>query len=413
MTPPRASWISAADAARLLGVTRPTLYAYVSRGYVRSQVAPGRHRERMYSGDDVERLRQRAAHRRDPEHAAGHALQWGLPVLESAITLIDGRHVYYRGEDAIALATGRSVEEVAALIWTGEMSRTLPAPRDAAWTQNRGPRTPFIARAQSMLAAAASRDPAPFDQRVDALVRTGWRIVWLLTSAAVGRVRRVGGVDAVLSRAWNRGDPRAASIVRAALILCADHELNVSSFTARCVASTGSHLYAVVMAGLAALEGPRHGGASARVDAMLESLRDSRSLHHAVAARLRRGEPLDGFGHPLYNDGDPRAAALLGLLHQHFGGSPEYRYVAQFAKIASAAIGQQPNLDFALASTVRVLRLPAGTPLVLFAVGRSIGWIGHAMEQYAAGQLIRPRAKYVGLAPGREKALSSTPRSRE
>jgi citrate synthase len=293
------------------------------------------------------------------------------------------------------------------------MSRTLPAPRDAAWTQNRGPRTPFIARAQSMLAAAASRDPAPFDQRVDALVRTGWRIVWLLTSAAVGRVHRVGGVDAVLSRAWNRGDPRAASIVRAALILCADHELNVSSFTARCVASTGSHLYAVVMAGLAALEGPRHGGASARVDAMLESLRDSRSLHHAVAARLRRGEPLDGFGHPLYKDGDPRAAALLGLLHQHFGGSPEYRYVAQFAKIASAAIGQQPNLDFALASTVRVLRLPAGTPLVLFAVGRSIGWIGHAMEQYAAGQLIRPRAKYVGLAPGRENALSSTSRSRE
>jgi citrate synthase len=60
-----------------------------------------------------------------------------------------------------------------------------------------------------------------------------------------------------------------------------------------------------------------------------------------------------------------------------------------------------------------VLRLPAGTPLVLFAVGRSIGWIGHAMEQYAAGQLIRPRAKYVGLAPGRENALSSTPRSRE
>jgi len=399
MTPPGAAWISAADASRLLGVTRPTLYAYVTRGYLRSQVVAGRPRERTYSRDDVERLRRRTEQRRTPDAAAGTALQWGLPVLESAITLIDGQRIYYRGDDVFRLAERHSVAEVAALIWTGDITRPLP-PAEAV-THAVGSVRPlsFIPRAQCSLAMAASRDPAPFDRRPDALLRMGSRIVWRLTAAAIGRAAHGDAdVDAVLAHAWHTA-PRGGAIIRAALILCADHELNVSSFTARCVASAGSHLYAVVIAGLAALEGPRHGGASTRVEAMLASLRRSRAVEGGVAERLRRGEPVDGFGHPLYTHGDPRAAALLELLRSRFGRSPEFRYTARVAKVITAATGQQPNLDFALAAMARVLRLPSGSPLILFAIGRSIGWIGHAMEQYAAGHLIRPRAKYVGLVP--------------
>ncbi len=399
MTPPDTPWISAADAARLLGVTRPTLYAYVSRGYLRSQVVPGRPRERTYSRDDVDRLRRRTEQRRTPDAAAGTALQWGLPVLESAITLIDGQRIYYRGEDIFRLAERHSVAEVAALIWTGDIGRTLP-PREPV-TRSVEPRRPgsFIPRAQCSLAMAASGDPAPFDRRPDALVRTGSRIVWRLTAAAIGRsAHDAAEVDAVLAHAWHTA-PGGGAIIRAALILCADHELNVSSFTARCVASAGSHLYAVVIAALAALEGPLHGGASARVEAMLASLRRSRAADRAVAERLRRGEAVDGFGHPLYADGDPRAAALFDLLRSRFGRSSEFRYAARVAAVVAEATGQQPNLDFALAAAARVLRLPAGSPLILFAIGRSIGWIGHAMEQYAAGHLIRPRAKYVGPVP--------------
>jgi citrate synthase len=193
--------------------------------------------------------------------------------------------------------------------------------------------------------------------------------------------------------------PRGVDLLRAALILCADHELNVSSFTARCVASAGSHPYAVVGAGLAALEGPRHGGATARVESMLESLRPARAIEEAVAARLRRGESIDGFGHPLYRDGDPRARLLLDLMAERYGRSAEGRFVASFAKAATRVTGDLPNIDFGLAALARVLRLPSGSPLVLFALGRSIGWVGHAMEQYATGQLIRPRAKYVGVPP--------------
>jgi citrate synthase len=204
----------------------------------------------------------------------------------------------------------------------------------------------------------------------------------------------------VLARKWNAG-VRGPDILRAALVLCADHELNVSSFTARCVASAGSHPYAAVIAGLAALEGPRHGGASARVESMLTALRRVRPLGAALAARLRRGETIDGFGHPLYPGGDPRAKVLMELLSERFAKSPEYRFVSEVAREAAGATSEEPNVDFALAVIARVLRLPPGSPLMLFAIGRSVGWIGHVIEQYATGHLIRPRARYVGTLPAR------------
>src|SRR5512132_1112490 len=123
----RQAWIAAAEASRVLGVTRATLYAYVSRGYVRSQAAPGSTRERMYSRDDIERLRRRSEERRAPDKAAARALQWGMPILESSIALIDGRNLYYRGMDAAMLARSRSLEEVAAWIWTGRFEAACPA----------------------------------------------------------------------------------------------------------------------------------------------------------------------------------------------------------------------------------------------------------------------------------------------
>ena len=132
---------------------------------------------------------------------------------------------------------------------------------------------------------------------------------------------------------------------------------------------------------------------------MLDSMRRARPVRDAVEARRRRGESIDGFGHPLYRDGDPRARLLLDLLGERYPKSVEYRFVMKVAQAATRTTGEHPNLDFGLAAVGRVLRLPPGSPLMLFALGRSTGWIGHAIEQYATGQLIRPRAKYVGVAP--------------
>jgi len=414
-------WIGAGEAARLLRVSRATLYAYVSRGFIRSQAIPGTTRERAYARDDVERLRRQTEERRNPDKAAARALHWGMPILESSIALIDGNKLYYRGHDAVALSRTRSVADVASLIWTGQFDASFIAAspehgrervRRAHIRRRADERgLSFVARAQSLLAHAAARDPQAVDLRPDSVARTGWRILHLLTQAAASApADATATIDQVLARAWGVST-RGVDVLRSALILCADHELNVSSFTARCVASAGSHPYAVVIAGLAALEGPRHGGASARAESMLASLRtprasraarsspSARDLRDAIAERLRRGETIDGFGHPLYRDGDPRGAALMALLHERYARSPELTFVSAAIDAAAAAIGEQPTIDFALAAVARVMRLPPGSPLTLFAIGRAIGWIGHALEQYATGQLIRPRAKYVGVMP--------------
>src|SRR5215831_5810335 len=330
MTSPR-SWIDAPEASRLLGVSRTTLYAYVSRGFIRSQPRPGSTRDRIYARDDVERMRRRTEERRDPDKARARALQWGLPILESAITLIDGRRLYYRSHDVVALSRSRSVADVASLIWTGSFD-------SSEFTSHTWPDVvvddsdrPFVARAQSALASTAPRDPLAFDLRPANVVLTGWRILQLLTAVAARSKRGGPTSEETLARAWRlRG--RSVNVIRSALILCADHELNVSSFTARCVASAGSHPYAVVSAGLAALEGPKHGGASARAAAMLTSLRHERRVDAAIAERLRRGEPLEGFGHPLYRRGDPRASALLDLLREHWGRSAELAFVTSVAR---------------------------------------------------------------------------------
>jgi citrate synthase len=422
------TWIDAAEAARILDVSRATLYAYVSRGFVRSRATTGKSRERRYSRDDVERLRKRTEERRDPDKAAARALQWGMPILESAITLIDGGRLFYRGHDAVTLSRTRSIAEAASLVWSGsfdESSRFAPQPAPIAAPLRQRMRVspasgrgnvfteplslrgegfgvrvgwPFVTRAQAALAAASARDSAAFDLQPPGVMRTGWRILNLLTRTAAASAPAAATVDATLADAWGV-KARGVDVIRAALILCADHELNVSSFTARCVASAGSHPYAVVIAGLAALEGTKHGGASARTEEMLTSMRRTRDPHPSVAARLRRGEAIDGFGHPLYPNGDPRATALIDLMRERYARSAELAFIMDFADAASAAMREEPNLDFALAAVSRVLRLPPGSALTLFATGRTIGWIGHAIEQYATGQLIRPRARYAGVPP--------------
>ena len=387
------AWVDAKEATALLGVTRATLYAYVSRGRIRSESAPGSTRRRRYARDDVERLRARTRERRNPEKAAEQALHWGLPILESAITLIGDGRVYYRGRDAAELARTSSLAEVAALIWTGKTDvGPLGEPPRTGAAARAGAAAPFVARAQAALALAAPEDPLAYDLRPHAVARTGWRILHQLALVAAGSSSEPT-IDAALAAAW--GVSRHVDLIRAALILCADHELNVSAFTARCVASAGSSPYAVVIAGLAALEGTKHGGSTVRMEAFWDELRRSARLRGGFADRLRRGEAIEGFGHPLYPRGDPRATVLLARLPK----TKAAKYARDLVSAAHDVLGEAPNVDFALVALARALGLPDGAALTLFAIGRTIGWIGHAIEQYRQNAIIRPRAKYVGENP--------------
>jgi citrate synthase len=198
-----------------------------------------------------------------------------------------------------------------------------------------------------------------------------------------------------LAEAW-RLYRSGADLLRAALVLLADHELNASAFAVRVVASTGAPLHAAVIGGLAALLGPRHGGETARIEAFLDEAAGQHPAE-AIIRHLRRGDGLPGFGHMLYPEGDPRARALLDRLAAIYGADP---WLDRLVEAALAATGRHPTVDLALVVMTRRLGLPDGSALVLFALGRSVGWIAHALEQRATGRLIRPRARYTGPAVG-------------
>ncbi len=400
--------LTAAEAARELGVSAATLYAYVSRGLVRSEPGADARRTRLYRREDIELLKRRKQARRDPLQAAEGNLSWGLPVLESALTLISNGRLYYRGLDAAELAASRSVEEVAALMWEGEVNANYPTMfaqaaarvKDCAALRARLPELTPLERFRAILALAERDDAGAFNFDSAALVQTGARIVAMLTLAAAPGARWDGGLAHTLRSAWTPHNPAAEPIVRAALIMLVDHELAVSSFTARCVASAGSTLYAVVEAGLCALRGVKHGGATERAEHFLREAAAARSVHELIAERLRRGEPIPGFGHQLYPDGDPRARFLLEMLARRCAGSPALALARSIMNQARRVSDRMlPNVDFAGAVLARTLRLPPGSAVAIFALGRTIGWIGHAIEQYRIDRLIRPRARYVGPPP--------------
>jgi len=405
-------YLTARQAADALGVALPTLYAYTSRGQLQSEPAPSRPRERRYFREDVDRLRHRKEARRDPDKAVARGLNWGSPVLSSAITLIHNGKLYYRGQDVLKLAEKASLEQVAELLWAAEaperdhlFDQPCPLSRRQLARLRAGAREP-LTLLQTALPPAGAADPASYDLRPAAVRQTGARIVRLLTTMVAGNSE--APVHLALQGAWAPKRAAVGEAIRTALVLCADHELNVSAFTARCAASAGASPYDVVSAALATLRGRRHGGETERVLALFAEAGSPKRARTVVANWLRRGERLPGFGHPLYPAGDPRAALLMRL-SEASGNEAEWRLARALRKAGAELLHDLPNLDFGLAALARTYRLPGQAPLILFALGRTVGWIAHAIEQYSTGELIRPRARYTGPEPESHRPSGRTP----
>jgi citrate synthase len=317
--------------------------------------------------------------------AAG-AIAWGEPVLASAITTVSAGRLFYRGRDAVELAQTETLESVARLLRGGHgaaLKRTdRPAPPDA-----KDMRT----RAYLALAQRAGSDPPARGRHPLALAVEAATLLDVLADSVAGEVGG-GAIHNRLALAWGQGPGGpGADLIRRLLVLVADHELNASAFAARVAASTGASLSAAALAGLATLSGPRHGGATAAVRSFAQEAAQL-GPHEAVARRLVEDRAAPGFGHPLYPQGDPRAAALLA----RFAPPPE---LAALQAAVGAITGQAPNIDFALIAASETLGLPADAPFALFAVARCAGWIAHAIEQGQSDALIRPRARYVGPEP--------------
>jgi citrate synthase len=385
-------YYSAQDAAARLGVSRTTLYSYVSRGLLRAHAA-NNSRERRYLVAEVVQLAVKRSRGHNPRHAAKDALHWGLPVVESAICSIDDGRLYYRGKDALKLVDTEKVEGVAAMLWQCPVEEAFPSRcpvRDRAW--KRAVSDPAMPLLSSF--AVAGRDlQSAFGQATPGRTGQAYGDLVRILAGCVLRTRpSAAPLHEQCAKAWCLS-ARQAELIQAALILCADHELNASSFTVRCIASTGASLHAAVLGGLASLSGPRHGGATFRVERLWDEIAEAARPEAALRARLERGGDLPGFGHPMYPDGDVRAAAILNRLPRRY---------ARWRSLTHAIeelTGLRPGIDFALVALRRHLRLPVGSALGLFALGRSLGWIAHALEQRAQGNLIRPRASYIGPSP--------------
>ena len=381
----------AREAARRLGVSRATLYAYVSRGLLRSNPVPGT-RERDYPREAVEALARKREARRDPGGAAQQTLRWGgLPVLESSVSLISEGRLYYRGQDAIDLARTTASEDVAALLWSVPFSPQRAPRRGRA----RNERPLHLAMRQRLL-DEEDRDPQAGARDRATVCRLGAALMHDFALLA-------GGVEAPtlagsLARGW-RVPQRHRPKLEAALVVTMDHELNASTFTARCVASAGASTYAALAAALCALSGAKHGGAAARVVALFDEIARARGLEAGVRARFARGEAFPGFGHPLYRDGDPRGALLLDLARSVSTGRAAYRRARRVADLVTTLTGHAPNLDLGLFTLARALKLPSHAPEALFAIGRTAGWIAHVVEEIETDRLIRPRATYRGTPP--------------
>ncbi len=407
--------MSAADAAALLGVSRNSLYSYVSRGRIHAEADPHDPRVSRYLAADVVRLRDRKEARLHPEAAAQKTLQWGIPVLESSVTLIESGRFYYRGVDALALARHAPFEDAVRLLWNTPDALTPyePLSRACRETLTRLRALDPIARMQAILPVAAAEDSGA-DRQPAAVAASGWRMLSVLTTAATAdgvasaaaAARVEPSMASRLARAWS-APIEAAGLIDMALVLCADHELNVSAFTARVVASAGSSPYDAVGAALAAVRGPLHGGHSSRVEDLLDEAGSPGRLRRVMAERMRSGERVPGFGHPLYPDGDPRARALFSAVERSCATPRIHALVQATRRAGRDVVGEHPNVDYALVVLRRALGLPRGAALTLFALARTAGWIAHAMEQYSAGGLIRPRAAYTGPRPIAAAAIRS------
>jgi citrate synthase len=385
-----------------LGISKSTLYAYVSRGLIQSEPDPDSPRSRRYRSDDVNRLMNRQKMRIDPEHASSTALDWGSPVLESDISAISNQRLTYRGKDAVQLSGENSFEEVMALLWTGSLDADLPDPdgttaylRDELLRQSR-PLAKSIdptARLQMLLPSLEQHDPRSFDFRPEVVQQAGRGIIQIATACLTGTEGH-SGVARTLQAHWSPGNSEASRLIDAALVLSADHELNISTFTVRCIASAKAPVYSAITGGVSAMRGQKHGGASLQAEALVDEVSSPASAYEVLRRRLQRGESLAGFGHRLYPDGDPRGTALLEMVKESRlddGSSRELIEAIQSA--ADELQGVRPNLELALVALCRTLDLPAGSAQSLMTLGRLAGWIAHAIEEYERDQLIRPRAR--------------------
>ena len=396
------------EAAQRLGVKVETLYAYVSRGLIeRHRSVDGRS---VFDPRAIETLARRGRPRQSSRSTSLNML------IETRITSLSPQGVRYRGELSSELALTSRFEDVADLLWLGE----LAAGNSSSWQGSVLPTDPdadLIGAVRVIVAEASTRPPAATGLDAASVAITGrhliatvvdslppagpTRIPQLVLPRRAGDAPRASIPATIAGRLWTRLSPRRPqpgmlAVLNAALVLLADHELAASTMAVRVAASTHANPIAVVSTGLGALSGPLHGGASIDVRLMLERAAEigaTRAVAEIIDARRR----VPGFGHRVYVDADPRAVVLLRLLRDVVGRSRTLNLVDDVHEAVGRRIERHANIDFALGAMGMVGGMPIDGGEVVMSIARMAGWLAHAIEEYQEAPLrFRPRASYIG-----------------
>lgn len=391
--------LGADEAAKLLGVSKATLYSYVSRGMLSSRLTKPGSRKRTYDRGELLALKHRSSFRRDPELAAAEVIEFGVPILGTSISQITETEHSYRGLSSRELARSYSFEQVAELLWTGRRNgTTLPTP-DPAWSkpldlsllENVHRELTPIEQMQTILPRLQHRRLHSFGTDPSVLLGSAVELIRFLVFLSSDNDHS-GRISEGLSAAWSVD----ASALETLLIVVADHELNIATFTARCAASAGSSLHQAVLAGLAALQGYRHlFGQVSEAKLFMQEVMQSGDPHSVVRGYLRRRGTIPGIQNPyrrLYTGPDPRVTTLIDNLVD----AEHYELLVETLDVISEATNEPPRIDFALAVSEPLLGLPHDSIHSVIAIGRTAGMIAHIFEQYGSERVIRPRARYVG-----------------
>ena len=364
-----------------------------------------------------------------PPEAKQSGLQ-DVVATSSGICFIDGNRgtLAYRGYDIHDLASHATFEEVCFLLWRGRLPTRAelgelqsqfvagrPLPDGIVRLMRSLPPANSMDTLRTLASALAHYDVDAPDASTAANHRKAVRLTAQLGSvvATMGRLEAGGGMiapDPAMGFAANflymlTGNRPEALSVRAfdvALILHADHELNASTFAARVAAATLTDMHSAVVAGIATLKGPLHGGANADVMKMLldfGATAEPARVEEAIRARLARKEKIPGFGHRVYRTMDPRASHLRQMsrdLGRRIGQPHWFEMSERIESVVKAEKTLNPNVDFYSASTYHALGIPVDLFTPIFAVSRCAGWTAHVLEQFANNRLIRPRAEYTG-----------------
>ncbi len=403
--------LTTAEVADILGVKRQTIYAYVSRGILHRRVAMDG-RTSLFDRGEVEELRlgRRSSHEGELR-----------TILATALTRVDDDGLLIRGRDVVELVTGGATFVDLVDLTLGAVDGDTWPERAAASFEDHLPEQLQTADPSSLLeqlrilvAVAAATDPLRHDLDPRGVRAAGRRIITTMATglrhrgspAWSGQALDPEGVDplGLATCLWYQltdQPPDRARLLAldAALALLVDHGLATSTVAARLAASVRADPYSVVMAGLGVLGGPLHGRASGAVHELYEAA-GQQGAAGALGVLQRRGLPVPGLGHAVYRHQDPRYGALMERIVAAWGGDARLGVVFEVRDLVAARTDKIPNVDLAVGALTYVAGMPATAGEVLFAIGRTAGWLAHALEEYGERPLrFRTRGHYIGPDP--------------